>query len=222
MRILGILLIVIGGHFGFLASSGLADAIGNQKDIFQATEGVMYLLLCGALLVAGSVTYRLGGAARYATESPGQPIQPGQIISPPPDSGSKAGLITRRNAKPAELTDRGYARHPGQKPHPPGTSQTYLVKLNLDHILSNRWIKRGLSGDENAVQDWLARRGIVETPDGYLMDDKMLQQFERGEVTFCHAVARNNRNIEYQRLQDARQRVIDNERGKNLHRRSSD
>ncbi len=202
MRTVSIFLIVTGGYFGFLAAVDLANAVRNQQDLILASQAVMYLLLCGALLVASSVLYRIGNnVARLAGAQ-----EEGHRSSQSPESTSCHRSV------PNEQAGTSHSRHPGQLPHPPGTNQTYLVKLDLCQLLYNRWIAQGLEGDEDTVRQWLAEQGIVETPDGFLMDDKSLKQFKQGEVIICRAVARNNINLEDRRLQSARRRAYENMR----------
>jgi hypothetical protein len=202
MRIVALMLVIVAGHFGWRGAVILGSSLQDQEQLGNGPEGLMYLLLAGALLMAASIVHRLQlfttvpsrsanvhDHAHHAASSAEAPAEP---------AFSGIHMPTPRNAKPGDESNGSPA------PAKPSPGRTFLIDFNIDQIRS-RWEAQNRTATDEEVRVWLISLGYIPTPDGWLGDEDNLDQFDRSEILRCRSIARTNNQLEESRRRQIEQ-----------------
>ena len=199
MRVIALILVVVAAHIGYRGAMTLGSSLQDGGNLASGPEGLIYLLLAGALLLAASLIHRLQlfsiTPARTVNMNEHNHVPPPDdvIVSPPPAAFS--GITS-----PATSSSR-------QSKSSEGGGRTFLVDFDIEQIRLGRWEAKGRKGTDEDVRVWLMSLGYIPTPDGWLGDDTNLAQFERNEIVRCRSIARSNSQLEESRRRQVRQTI---------------
>lgn len=202
MRIVALMLVIAAGHFGWRGAVTLGSSLQDRAQLSQGPEGLMYVLLAGALLLAASIVHRLQLFTTVPSRSAGVHDLghhgPSQNDAPAAPAFSGIHMPAPRTANPSgESSD-------SPKPAKPGGGRTFLIDFDIDQIRS-RWEAQNRTATDEEVRVWLISLGYIPTPDGWLGDEDNLDQFDRSEILRCRSIARTNNQLEESRRRQIEQ-----------------
>ncbi|MAE59752.1 MAG: hypothetical protein CMJ49_00180 [Planctomycetaceae bacterium] len=71
----------------------------------------------------------------------------------------------------------------------------YLVQFDVAQLKRRRRAQLGPNPDGNTIADWLTRRGLIKTPDGWLAGEHDLAHFERSEIRSQQMMANRSNEL---------------------------
>lgn len=89
--------------------------------------------------------------------------------------------VLRRMERRAS-TPHAFGNPFGATPDTDGDRTFYLVQFDMAQLRRRRKSQIGPNADANAVAQWLAAQGMMQTPDGWLANEGDLAHFERSEI----------------------------------------